>query len=429
MKRRSVLGLLGGAAGVVVAGAGPASAAQKGSAGNSENDGAGEGNAALRWSHVAETVIASGRSGGSAGVLGGIVHAAIHDAAMAVTGRHRGLLVSRWVRGPASVSAAVATAGYLVLATRVPDQADAVAEQYTAYLARLPAGEAKQRGVQAGRVIAEAVLAARVGDGLDIVVPWAQPPTGAGIFEPVLTNPDGTPATPVGVEVSRVRPLLMHRRDQFRPAGPDRLTSARYAADLAEVVRYGRVDSAARSAAQTETARFWAENTFIQWSRTLRQLAAARRLDTAAAARMLGLAHVATADAIIGCFDAKYRYVFWRPVHAIGRADTDGNPATAPDPTWHPLSTVNHPEYPSAHACWSFAVTGALVGFFGTDNVPFTIDSTVTGTTRSYWRLSDPAREVFDARIWAGLHYRHSMRDGEWLGRRVAHMTNSRAGL
>jgi hypothetical protein len=196
-----------------------------------------------------------------------------------------------------------------------------------------------------------------------------------------------------------------------------------------QILHPSRIDSAARSAAQTETARFWAENTFVQWSRTLRQLASAQRLDTTDAARMLGLAHVATADAVIGCFDSKYHYLFWRPIHAIGRADTDANPATAPDPTWRPLLTVNHPEYPSAHACWSFAVTGALTAFFGTDHVSFTIDSTGTGTTRAYRRLSGPAREVLDARIWAGLHYRNSTHDGARLGRRVAQLLSVRAGV
>jgi hypothetical protein len=108
------------------------------------------------------------------------------------------------------------------------------------------------------------------------------------------------------------------------------------------------------------------------------------------------MAHTATADAVIGCFDAKYHYTFWRPVHAIARAGTDPNPATHPDPTWTALLTVNHPEYPSAHGCWTTALVHTLGVFFGTDRV----------------RL---------ARIAGGLHFRHSMGDGEDLGRRVAH--------
>lgn len=65
------------------------------------------------------------------------------------------------------------------------------------------------------------------------------------------------------------------------------------------------------------------------------------------------MVHVASADAVVGCFDAKYNFLLWRPVHAIQRADTDDNPLTLPDLTWNAPLNVNHPEYPSAHSCWS----------------------------------------------------------------------------
>jgi len=49
-------------------------------------------------------------------------------------------------------------------------------------------------------------------------------------------------------------------------------------------------------------------------------------------ARLLALVNVAMADAGIGCWEAKYHYVFWRPVTAIPLAATDANPATIADP-------------------------------------------------------------------------------------------------
>jgi hypothetical protein len=56
---------------------------------------------------------------------------------------------------------------------------------------------------------------------------------------------------------------------------------------------------------------------------------------------------LATADAVLACFDAKYHYLSWRPIHAVPRADTDGNPATERDPTWTPLIYPNlHPNHP-----------------------------------------------------------------------------------
>jgi hypothetical protein len=104
--------------------------------------------------------------------------------------------------------------------------------------------------------------------------------------------------------------------------------------------------------------------------------------------------------------------MFWRPVHAITRADTDGNVATLPDATWRPLLNVNHPEYPSAHSCGTGAVTGALDVFFGPGRYRFTVDSLVAGTSRSYASFGGALDEVTEARIWAGLHLRHSMEDG-----------------
>jgi PAP2 superfamily len=133
------------------------------------------------------------------------------------------------------------------------------------------------------------------------------------------------------------------------------------------------------------------------------------------------MAHVSGGDAMIACFDAKYHYMFWRPAAAIALADSDGNLATDPDATWRPLrATPNFPEYPSAHACHSSAVTEALSAFFGTGEVHFSLESAATGTTRKYSHLHDAVREVEQARVLAGFHFRNSDLEGTILGRKVA---------
>ena len=81
---------------------------------------------------------------------------------------------------------------------------------------------------------------------------------------------------------------------------------------------------------QTETVRFHTEQTYFQFNRTLRELANARGLDLRESARLLGYVNVATADTMIACWEAKYHYMFWRPTHAIQRADTDGNSGHLP---------------------------------------------------------------------------------------------------
>ena len=121
----------------------------------------------------------------------------------------------------------------------------------------------------------------------------------------------------------------------------------------------------------------------MQWNRTVRQLAADRGLNLGQSARLLAMVHVSTGDAAIACWDAKFAYVSWRPVHAIQRADTDGNPATAADPTWQPLLNANHPEYTSGHACVSTAATTALRAYFDRSDLTVTVRSTTTGTAIS----------------------------------------------
>ena len=98
-----------------------------------------------------------------------------------------------------------------------------------------------------------------------------------------------------------MRPFTYDSPSDYRPRGPLELTSKRYARDVAEVQAYGRVDSTVRTAAQTETARFHTEQTFVQYNRTLRELANARGLDLRESARLFGYVNVATADTMIAC--------------------------------------------------------------------------------------------------------------------------------
>jgi hypothetical protein len=366
------------------------------------------------WHQIAQEAITVERSPGSSAVLLGIVQLAVHDAVIAIHGGYRPYAASPPVRRPASTAAAVATTAHHMLVARVPGQAATVDARYADYLAGIPDGPAKTNGIRLGIEVAEVILALRSDDGFDNPVPYVQPPAGPGVFEPVA------PTTPVDVKLAQVRPLTFSNPARFRPPGPAPLTSRGYARDLNEVKALGRADSAARTPAQTETARFWSDNSIIQWSQTLRTLAAGRHLGVRQTARLLALAHAASADSMVACFDAKYHFLAWRPVHAIARAGTDGNPATDPDPTWTALLTVNHPEYPAGHACFTSTMATAVASYFRTDRVRMSFASGATGTRRSYGTVREIVREVREARIASGLHLRRSMLDGERLGSRVA---------
>ena len=376
-----------------------------------------QGRAVADWSLIAQNaIVAVGRRfPGEAAVHMGIVHAAIYDVVVAIEGGYRPFAITATAPPNTSVDAAVATATHRLLVGRFHDQRFDLDGVYEVYLSGIPDGEAKTNGVLVGEEVGLGMLQLRANDGLDSIVPYVQRPPGPGVYEPTASVP------PPGTRMPHVLPLALDNVSQFRPSGPPALRSGEYANDFREVKALGRVDSRVRRAEQTAVARFWTDHDIPQWNRNLLRLADARDLNAIETARMLAMAHVAGGDAMLGCFDAKYHYLSWRPVHAIQRADTDRNPNTVPDPTWQPLlATPNHPEYPSAHACHTAAIAEALESFFGPGRLHVSIDSLVTGETRHYKRFKDVVEEVNDARVWAGFHFRYSQDDGTRLGRRVA---------
>jgi PAP2 superfamily len=360
---------------------------------------------------------------GEAAVYMGIVHVAIYDAAVAIEGDYKPYAPTPAAPADTSPEAAVATAAHDTLIGLQPtlglnpSQQAILDDDYTAYMAAIPDGTAKTNGITVGQQAAQAILALRANDGRDAnpsVANLNPPAAGPGVWQPDPTKPV------LGLRLPGITPLALKSASQFRPDGPNALTSAEYAADLNQVEQLGSVDSTTRTPAQTAQALFWTDHDIRMWNDGLLRLAAARRLDLVQTARMLAMAHVAGGDAMIACFDAKYHYWFWRPYQAIPGADSDGNPATTADPIWKPLAaTPNFPEYPSAHACHSTAVVAALTAFFGTDNVPMTLDSRVTNTTRDYYRLEEIVKDVDWARVLVGFHFRNSDLQGTALGRKV----------
>jgi hypothetical protein len=154
-------------------------------------------------------------------------------------------------------------------------------------------------------------------------------------------------------------------------------------------------------------------------------VAAEQGLSLVSEARLFALLNIATADAGISCWDAKYEYNLWRPVTAIRAADTDGNDATAADATWSPLLvTPNFPSYTSAHSTVSAAAAGVLSALFGpTYQFTVTADSQ-PGLTRSFSRFDAAATEAGLSRIYGGIHFRFdstaALESGARLGEYVA---------
>jgi hypothetical protein len=232
-----------------------------------------------------------------------------------------------------------------------------------------------------------------------------------------------------------MRPLMIESPSQFRPGPPPALSSDEWAQEFNEVKAKGNVNAplSVRSAAETAVAKFWNANAVNQSNQGFQDAAINHAMDVVDAARMLAMGNMVDADSAIACFDAKYHYLFWRPVRAIQNAGIDGNDATVADPNWSPLiTTPNHPEYPAAHGCLTGAEAETYSVALDTNRIDVTIRGSADGmpnnwaSVRTYDKVNDLQREIVNARVWAGLHYRESGVEGVGIGRKVAHWTLKR---
>ncbi len=344
-----------------------------------------------------------------------ILHAAIHDALNAIDRRYESYTVGLAAAPRASADAAVAAAAREVLVQLVPTQAVIVEAAYRSALASLRDGPAKAAGIATGQAAAAATISRRQGDGADTAAqPAYTPRPGAGEYQ--FTAPFDFAAQPGW---GRVRPFVIDLREHALD-GPQALASASYARDLAGVKDIGHLFSKTRTPEQTQIAKFWYEDSPLGWNRIANTVARQRGLDAWEAARAFALLHFAMADGFIAGFDEKYKHRFWRPLTAIHAAASDGNPLTDADPAWQPLlATPPVPDYPSTHTVLGWAAAEVLIELFG-DKVRYGMTSlTLPGVTRQYRGFSQAAEENGMSRLYAGIHFRHAIKDGRRQGRGV----------
>ena len=375
--------------------------------------------AVLEWNeHATDALIGIARQTPPVSVLHlAMVHGAVYDAVNAIDGGYQPYLISPPAEPWYSEDAAAATAAYRVLASLLPDQQGALEELYLKSLAGIPDGPPKDGGIATGEAAAAAVFTERMNDGR--FGPFRFPEgDGPGEWRPTLPAFVNDPFA----WVSYVKPFLIRSGSQFRSDGPNAPTSAQYAEDFAKVKELGSLTSMKRTADQTDAARFWADHAVAMWSRIFRSLSATRGLTIVDNARFFAMLYLTGADAAISCWNDKAYWLFWRPITAIREADTDGNPATEPDPGWLPLlNTPPYPEHPSGHSCLSGSIVHTLQDFFGTDKMEFSATSAVSGTTRSFTRFSQAIKEIIEARVWGGIHFRTADVQGSIIGKKVAH--------
>ena len=369
-------------------------------------------NMAIQWNQVMlSTFAAANVPAPNTNRLAGVVAAATFDAVNGIERRYTPVHVAPAGDPNASPQAAAASATYTVLVFFFPSQKSTLDAALASSLASLDdeSADSIAAGVTWGDTVGASIAAWRAGDGSSATPPPYTFSTAPGQWQVTPGGPGGPPRFRT---LATTTPFALTSQSQFRPGGPPALGSAQYLTDLAEVEAFGGLTSAVRTAAQTQTARFWQLDTPpAVWDRVADALAEANHLNLLKTARLLALVNISLADAIIAVFDAKNAYNFWRPVTAIDLTD----------PSWLPLMVTPYfQEYPSAHSGVSSAAATVLASYFGQDTV-FTVTSAgLPGVEKTFTSFDEALADVANARVWAGFHFRSSCDVAVALGRQVA---------
>ena len=356
-----------------------------------------------------------------------IVHASIFDALNGIERRYEPIHVDDPAPRRASRRAAVVQAAYRALVNMFPGQAAALdADLATSLAAITDSAEAIQRGRDWGDQVALAILAWR-----QIIIPSPPSPyvgsTDVGKWRPTppLFLPGGTPL------LGTLPTFVIPSASTFRPAGPPPLSSSKYAKDFNEVKLVGDIESAVRTADQTESASFWASSRpAAVWNRAAQSASLREHLNLSKNARLFALLNMAAADSALTAWDSKYHFSNWRPITAIRLADTDSNPLTTADPGWTPLIvTPPYPDYYSGHQSISGASQEVLTAFFGKKMGFEAFSEGLPGVVRSWDSFSEAADEANLSRIWAGIHFRFAQTDSRMVAEQIAQYVLKHAAL
>jgi hypothetical protein len=396
------------------------SAPTTGASGNGANGYSGSGAIVIAWNkellHIVQTPGAQPATVHPTRSFA-ILHAAIYNAIVSITGDAPPYLFSVPAPSGARPDAAAAVAGHDTLVALYPKMKAALDQQLTGELATIPDGAGKQQGIQVGHTVAARLIAIRANDGSTTTPPPFVPGNQPGNYRPTPPNF----AVPVFTTWGHVTPFVLNNAAQFRPGPPPALTSQAYAQALNEVKSLGQKSSTTRTADQTVIGKFWAGPIWNTWNEVAENAALAHHTNLETTARMFAALNISFADSAIAFYDAKYHYQLWRPITAIRLADTDGNPATVGDPTWSPLAvTAPDPSYPGAHSTISAAGATVLSSFFGNQDQIRVTSDVLPGVVRTFVSYNDVATEAGLSRIFAGQHTRIDHEAGLKLGHDIA---------
>jgi len=365
------------------------------------------------WNRVASQTI----PGNPAAFLNyALVHLAMYNAVVGITREYE---LYEWnVKGPpkASPEAAAAVAAHRVLMTNFgasPAVAATLDAELAASLAGVSDGVRKNQGIKYGLRAADRIIALRTGDGrfAAVTVPTAD---AAGEWRP-------TPPAELAFAVpwlGGVKPLVLDALTQFDPGSPPAIGTELYRSELEEVRLDGASVSATRTPDEEVTARYFADIPFGPMEAGLRDYVSRHALDISDSARLFAATNASIADAIGTAWNAKLKYMWWRPITAIHEDHDDGDAATIPDPDWTPLiTTPPYPEWPSGLCSVVGAMSTSLQRMTG--QVDLNMVSPSQGL-RHFTSKTQIDEQCVAARVWSGIHFHTSDAVAIVIGNRAA---------
>lgn len=340
--------------------------------------------------------------------------------------------------------------GYGPASTRNPDTTlmlhEAMAKAVAAFFSNTgPSGQGAiaqmdaslRKGLESGLDAQTRRDSAEIGQGTaDWVWLWSQGDGGATVenmgFPPSYTPADDPAAwrptstislqqAPLLPDWGKVRPFMLTPGDLCGLPPPPAYSEVPDSAFYKEAREVYEVTGVLTDEQKT-IARFWSDDPMLSptppghWISIALQIAEARGENAWQISQTLALLGMAMADAVIACWDAKYRFNLLRPVTYIQRLI---------DPAWQPLlPTPPFPEYPSGHSVQSGAAEAVLTHLYG-ENFAFTDATHVDDglPARSFPSFRAAAEEAAISRLYGGIHFRSAIDLGLEMGRCVGAQT------
>jgi hypothetical protein len=257
-------------------------------------------------------------------------------------------------------------------------------------------------GLALGRAVAGVFVARAATDGMGAAVgnpaQWEALASAASARgETPWKSLETPPRPPMLPNFGKVRAWMMTPADivNERPAPPPSTSSAQMAQEVAEV----RETVANLTREQLAIAQYWNDgvSTYTppgHWNFIAAEYVRDARFSEVRAARAFALLNMATHDAGVGCWDAKYAYFNPRP------SQMDPSIKTA-------IGLPNFPSYTSGHSTFSAAAATVLSYLFP------------GGATR----FEAMREEAGVSRLYGGIHYRSDIEAGKAHGARIGGYT------